>query len=180
MKEMTFETIVKKLIVRHSLIPQKCSKCNHNEEIILATNCSQCGKEFSINKKTLDFAADIMKGITFKYSNLWLNKNLDTQILSLLTDVITAENQNDLKINIKKYFDFCKVNKIVIGHKDYNICILPDFKTIYFNPIEDSNFYNHFGDIEFGTPYFMGAITYLKKAYNDLYPTLWKKIKKIL
>lgn len=190
MENLNYETIVRKLITRHNPKQDKCKKCGKMEPILLSTNCSNCGKEFSLDYEKLKFAVDLLKGFIYKYSNTNNDPALDSEMQSHLSNIIWSTDKNYLgniafetDKNIMHFltifFDFVLENKIVLGNPIYKICILPDFKTIYLNPIEDPNFQNHFGNVEFGLPYFYGTFAYIKEFYENLKPSLWKKIKKI-
>lgn len=190
MENLTYETIVRKLITRHNPKQEKCKKCGKLEPVLLATNCSNCGKKLELNYEKLRFATDLLKGFIYKYSNANFDSTLDSDIQSQLSEIIWSTEKDylgnisfDSDRNIfhftSKFFDFLLTNKVMLGNPINKICILPDFETIYFNPIEDPNFQNHFGNIEFGLPYFYGTFAYLKEFHEKLKPSLWKNIKNI-
>lgn len=191
MENLNYETIVRKLIIRHNPKQVECKKCGKMESILLATNCSNCGKEIKLDYEKLKFAIDLLKGFIYKYSNSKNDSAVDAEMQSLLSDIIWSTDKNylgnisyDKDKNVShfltKFFDFILANKIVLGNPNYKICILPDFKTIYLNPVEDPDFQNHFGNFEFGLPFFYGTFAYIMEFREDLKPSMWKKIKKIL
>ena len=190
MEDITYETIVRKLITRHSPKQSICKKCGKSVEMILATNCDSCGKELEINYEKLKFAVDLLKGFIYKYSNMSNDYVIDSKAQSHLSDIIYSTDNNFLgNISLDKeknvlhfisvFFDFMLENKVMLGNPIYNICVTPDLKTIYFNPVDDPNFYGHFGNVEFGMPYFYGSFAYIREFYDQHKPSFWKRIKKI-
>lgn len=182
---MTFEIILKKLIIRHSPNQETCRKCRNIEEVYLALNCSKCGNDFILNKNKILFSLDIIKGFIFKYSNTHLNKEVDKKLFSLIDDIkLELENNIDLSSDknmqtiLKTFFNFLLENKIILGNPSFNICVLPDF-TLFFNDQKLAEIEEHFGNIEFSLPFFIGSFAYISEYKNYLNPSIWGKIKKI-
>lgn len=186
--QKTFEEFVRGAIKRYSPTKQQCKKCGHIEEIIFATNCSVCGKDLPLDKKTLHFACYVMQLFNHKYSTSCKVEAIDQKIFSLLCDVqhcthedslLVLSERNALRNTMTSFFDFLHLNKVVIGNANYGLAVFPDF-TIFFNKEEACSIQEHFGNIEFALPYYLGSFGYFMTFYESLNPTLWQRFKNLL
>ena len=185
MKELSFESILKKLIIRHAPNQETCGKCRNIEEVYMALNCSKCGNDFILNKSKILFSLDIIKGFIFKYSNTHLNKEVDKKLFSLIDDIKIEIEKNtnlstdkNMQTTFKRFFDFLLENIIILGIPSFKICVFPDF-TLFFNDQKLAEIEEHFGSIEFSLPFFIGSFAYISEYRNHLNPSIWGKIKKI-